>query len=71
MAFSKIDVNPHSEDFAHLLELECVGLDVKHTFLLLLDRFLQVTHCQIFPDIDRERVAGHIDNPTEKCELVI
>ena len=65
-------IDPHREDVAHLPELEGVGLDaIKRTFLLLLDRFLQVTHRHTFSDVDGERVVGHIENPTEKCELII
>ena len=63
-------IDPHRENLAHLPELEGVGLDdLKRTFLLLLDRFLQVIHCHALSDVDSERVVGHIENPTEKCEI--
>jgi hypothetical protein len=66
------DIDPCREDFAHLPELEGVGLDaIKRMFLLLLDLFLQVTHRHTFSDVDEERVIGHIENPTEKRELII
>ena len=66
------DINPHREHFAHLPELEGVGIDgTKHMFLLVLDHFLQVTHRHTFSDVDGERVARHIENQTEKCELII
>lgn len=69
----KLDIiDPYREQFAHLPELEGVGVDgTKHMFLLVLDHFLQVTHCHTFFDVDGERVAKHIENPTEKCELII
>ncbi len=72
IACQKLDViDPHREDFAHLPELEGVGLDaIKRTFLLLLDRFLQVIHCHALSDVDSERVVGHIENPTEKCKII-
>ena len=69
----KLDViDPHREDFAHLPELEGVGVDgTKRKFLLLLDRILQVIHRLTISDVDGEGVFGHIENPTEKCELII
>ena len=66
------DIDPHTKNLAHLPELEGVGLDVlKCTFLLLLDCFLQVIHRHAFFDGDSERIVGHIENPTEKFELII
>jgi hypothetical protein len=65
-------IDPHWENLAHLPELEGVGRDdLKRMFLLLLDCFLQVTHRHTFSDVDGERVVGHIENITEKCELII
>ena len=72
IASRKLDlIDPHRENLAHLSELEGVGLDdLKRTFLLLLDRCLQVIHRHALSDVDSERVFGHIENPTEKSEII-
>ena len=62
------DIDPY-RDFTHLPKTEGVSINATECmFLLLLDRFLQVTHRLAFSDVDMERVIRHIENPTEKCE---
>ena len=47
------DIDPHRKDFAHLPELEGVGVDaIKRMFVLLLDHFLQVIHRLTFPNVN-------------------
>ena len=54
--------------FTHLPDHEGVGSNRK--FILLLDRFLQVIHRHALSDVDSERAVGHIENPTEKCDII-
>jgi hypothetical protein len=56
----------------HLPEYKRVCSDmIKFTLLLLLYRFLQVTHRLTSPDVDGEGLIGRAENPTEEGELVI